>query len=175
MTATHTLCPGCQAQLAPADGPTHRYIGASPACWALYTTLYNGGGPPLAPAAHAQLLVDAYATQHPGTPSPQSIQSVAVHLLTLHGVLVHGVAIKRALWLRQETLHQRGSSRHGRYTWLAPPDFSSSLTIADIVAAPTPTQRTAIAKQYVDMVYRAWAALHTPTIAAWYAAYIDGE
>ena len=59
MTATHTLCPGCQAQLAPADGPTHRYIGASPACWALYTTLYNGGEPPLAPAAQSQLLGDA--------------------------------------------------------------------------------------------------------------------
>ena len=29
-------CPGCQAPLPALDGPTHRYIGASPACWAIY-------------------------------------------------------------------------------------------------------------------------------------------
>jgi hypothetical protein len=67
-------CPGCRAPLPPVDGPTHRYIGASPACWALYTALQSGGDPPLAPAPANALLVDAYAAQHPGAPSPQATQ-----------------------------------------------------------------------------------------------------
>ncbi|HLF87607.1 MAG TPA: DUF5946 family protein [Anaerolineales bacterium] len=80
-------CPGCRALLPDIDGPTHRYIGASPACWGIYTALTGGGEPPMAPAPSNTLIVDAYAAQHPGTPSPQSIQSVAVHLIALYGVL----------------------------------------------------------------------------------------
>jgi hypothetical protein len=71
---------------APSDGPTHRYISASPACWAICTT-FGAGEPPVAPSPLRELLVDAYAP-HPGVPSDQAIQSVAVHLITLYGVLV---------------------------------------------------------------------------------------
>ena len=30
------LCPGCGSALPPSDSPTHRYIGASSACWAVF-------------------------------------------------------------------------------------------------------------------------------------------
>ncbi len=80
-------CPGCCAGLPPLDGPTHRYIGASPACWAIFANLFNAGEPPLAPGPLNGLIGDAYAAQYPGTPSEQAIQSVAVHLLALYGVL----------------------------------------------------------------------------------------
>jgi hypothetical protein len=53
----------------------------------------------LAPAPTNALLGDAYAAQHPGTPSPQAIQSVAVHLLALYAVLEKGVASEMALWV----------------------------------------------------------------------------
>jgi hypothetical protein len=45
--------PGCGALLARIDGPTHRYIGASPACWAIFTRLVNAGEPSLAYVAQA--------------------------------------------------------------------------------------------------------------------------
>jgi hypothetical protein len=61
-------CPGCRAPLPPLDGQTHRYIGASPACWTIFAALHNAGEPPLAPAPMNALLDDAYAAQHPGTP-----------------------------------------------------------------------------------------------------------
>lgn len=38
-----------------------------------------------------ELTVDAYAAQHPGQPSPQSIQSVAVHLVSLWHILEEGL------------------------------------------------------------------------------------
>lgn len=167
-------CPGCQAMLPPLDGPTHRYIGASPACWALYTALQSGGEPPLALAPMNGLLVDAYAAQHPGMPSPQAIQSVAVHLLTLHGVFAHGVGVERALWLRLEALQERSGSRRGRYSWLEPPDFAGSLTVAEIVREPTPEARSAALARYGEAVYRIWASAHGETIAAWYAMFVGG-
>jgi hypothetical protein len=165
-------CPGCQALLPPIDGPTHRYIGASPACWALYSALQSGGEPPLHPAPANALLVDAYAAQHPGTPSPQAVQSVAVHILTLHGIFAHGLGIEQALWLRRSALQERNSSRHGRYTWLEPPNFSGALTIAAIVAEPTPAARTAAVEHYVEQIYQIWAAAHGTPIAKWYARFV---
>lgn len=120
------------------------------------------------------LLVDAYAAQHPGTPSPQAIQSVAVHLLTLHGVFAHGTGVDRALWLRLEALQERSGPRRGRYSWLEPPDLSGLPTVADIVREPTPEARSAVLARYVEAVYRVWEAAHGATIAAWYAEFVAG-
>ncbi len=64
--------------------------------------MQSGGHPLLASHPFAPLLTDAYAAQHPGVPSPQAIRSVAVHLLTLYGVLVRGVPPKNALQIRLE-------------------------------------------------------------------------
>jgi hypothetical protein len=88
------VCPDCGIvlpQLAESD-PTHRYIGASASCWQLFSYLLNAGEPPVAPGRLNPLLVDAYCVQHHGTPSPQAINSVAVHALALHGVLAAGVS-----------------------------------------------------------------------------------
>jgi hypothetical protein len=169
-----TPCPGCRTLLPPSDGPTHRYIGASPACWAIYAALQSGGEPPLTPAPANALLVDAYAAQHPGVPSPQAIQSVAVHLLTLHGVFAHGISVEQALWLRRAALQERSGSRLNRYPWLEPPAFSGSLSVASIVAEPTPAARTAAVARYVEAVYQRWYAAHGTTLAVWYARFIDG-
>ena len=146
----------------------------APACWAIFAALQNAGEPPLAPAPMNALLGDAYAAQHPGTPSPQAIQSVAVHLLTLHGVLADGVGVDRALWLRLETLQERSGPRKGRYSWLEPPDFAGPLAIADIVRQPTPQTRSVAVARYVEGVYRAWAAAHGATIAGWYNEFVGG-
>ena len=36
LAPSKSVCPGCGLELEVVDGPTHDYIGASPACWALY-------------------------------------------------------------------------------------------------------------------------------------------
>lgn len=165
-------CPGCRALLPATDGPTHRYIGASAACWGLYTALHSGGEPPLLPGAYNALLVDVYAVQHPGQPSPQAIQSVAVHLLVLYGVLAQGVEPQNALWIRQQALSERRQPKLHRFTWLSPPDFAGTITIADIVSQPTPAARTAHVRRYLDSVWNVWDAAHRPTIAAWYDRFV---
>lgn len=171
MSQTLAACPGCAALLPPVDGPIHRYIGASPACWALYSAL-NAGEPPLTLGSYNGLLVDAYAVQHPGVPSPQAIQSVAVHLLTLYGILVKGVAFDQALWLRIRPLRAGKSSKHSRFVWLTPPSFAGSVTVADIVQAPTTEERPLVVQHYVEGVWSRWAQVHQATVAQWYARFV---
>ncbi|MBV7330319.1 hypothetical protein KFU94_19125 [Chloroflexi bacterium TSY] len=167
-------CPDCRAELPPVDGPTHRYIGASAACWAIFSALNNAGEPPLSPASTNQLLVDAYAAQHPGRPSPQAIQSVAVHLLVLYGVFEKGIDPANALWMRRHALQGDPSSKQERFSWLAPPDFSGSLTIVDIIHLPTPEARTELVKQYVEGVWGLWSDSHRLTIVEWYNKWLAG-
>jgi hypothetical protein len=115
------------------------------------------------------LLPDAYAAQHPGVESPQAIQSVAVHTLTLYGVIDRGVTIANAMWLRRRPLRERGVFR-----WLEPPDFSYTVTVADIAIA-APEQRAAIVAAYVGMVHDTWMGRHGRVIADWYDRYIVSD
>jgi hypothetical protein len=164
--------PWLRGLLPKSDGPSHRYIGASSACWAIYSSLLNAGEPPLAPDPLNGLLVDAYAAQHPGTPSDQAVQSVAVHLLTLYGVLERGVASENALWVRQRALRGQAQSKRRRFAWLAPPSFAGSLTVADIVRETTEAARTEALKSYIRSVWSAWAQAYSETIADWYERFV---
>lgn len=165
-------CPGCGRSFPPLAGPTHPYIGASPTCWAIFANLLNAGEPPLASAPLNGLIGDAYAAQHPGSPSKQAIQSVAVHLLTLYGVLARGVAPDTALWIRLRALRNKPGGERGRFQWLTPPAFAGSLTIADVAQAPTPRARSDQAHLYIEQVWSLWSQIYQPTIAAWYDSWV---
>lgn len=167
-------CPGCGVLLPRSLGPTHRYIGASPACWAIFSAL-NIGEPPLAPDPLNGLLVDAYAAQHPGVPSPQAIQSVAVHVLTLYAVLDKGVAAEQALWVRRRALQPQGMSRKRRFEWLDPPSLAGQVTVMDIVQAANPTARTEQARHYILSVWHLWRDSYLSVIRRWYEQFVTAD
>jgi hypothetical protein len=74
-----------------------------------------------------QLGVDAYMVQHPGVPSPQSIQSVTVHLISLCLQLEHGVDAEAS------RAAMSAVERHKQdFTWLVPPASSGDVTIMDM-------------------------------------------
>lgn len=158
-------CPGCAAELDVIDGPTHRYIGASPACWAVYGRLL-AGDIPLAPNRGVSLLVDAYAAQHPGGDSPQATQSAAVHLIVLQAVAHHGLAPRDLVALRGAAVDQ-GRGRGG-YPRLLPAPDSWQLTIHDLANEGDPDKRARLAATYPQAVLEAWSAIHGQTIAEWY-------
>jgi len=136
-------CAGCGATVPRSDGPTHEYIGASPGCWAIFTQLGTN-----------QLIVDAYAAQHPGTPSRRSIQSVAVHLISLLMQLEHGADPARA----RDAIRAALAIAY-RFVWLDPPAWDNALTIVDVRDA-------AGARAWAESVWRAWAP-HHDTVRAW--------
>lgn len=159
-----TICPGCGGRYPATDGPVHRYLESSPGCWAVYgEVLAREYQQPAYFQAH-KLTVDAYAVQHPGQPSAQSIQSVAVHLIRLCLLLEHGLDVERA------NAAMLSAARHkARYHWLTPPDSRGEITAADV-------HRTASAAEHIARV-RAWAASawtawseHHGTVRAWISA-----
>lgn len=160
MTDELEACPGCGARF-PAGGAGHPYIGASPGCWQAYGELlareYGEYG---MPPVH-RLTVDTYAAQHPGRPSPQSIQSVAVHLVGLYVVLDRGFDLSKASRVTSEAAAYRN-----RYHWLTPPDLTNSLTVEDVLAAETLARHEDRVWEWSRSVWDAWDP-HHGTVRDW--------
>lgn len=186
-------CPGCGALFPPYDGPTHPYIGASAGCWALFNWELRVGWsahpdesdatglvaksriPPTIARLPAQseasppesLLGDAYGVQHHGEDSPQAIQSVALHLLDMYGIISGRTT--RPGWTIARAIRTRGV-----FHKLTPPALGGALTIRHLfpgggVATPvTPNQ-------YVASVYETWMSLHRSTVEQWYERYVDPD
>ena len=161
------VCPGCKASLEPVDGPTHRYIGASPACWQIYTTLVAGGYAIVGADQYGSLMVDAYAAQHPGVESPQARQSVAVHLLTLWAILRAGADVEKAIDIRVRAVSI--GKRTGGFDWLQPAPESYPLTVASLTSS-TPINAASI-DLYVGGVLGSWMTNHEAAIRKWHDRY----
>jgi Family of unknown function (DUF5946) len=157
-------CIGCGLRLPDADGPTHAYLGASAACWALYgEVLAKEYGEYRYPSVH-RLTVDTYSVQHPGTPSRRSIQSVAVHLVSLYLVLEKNYSSEKAT-----AGIRRALARRHEFVWLDPPSTLGSLTILDVRNATDFSQHKAMVKRWAESVWQAWSP-HHETVRRW-AAY----
>ena len=161
------VCQGCKASLEPVDGPTHRYIGASPACWQIYTTLGAGGYAVVGGDRYGSLLVDAYAAQHPGVDSPQARQSVAVHLVTLWAILRAGADVEKAIDIRVRAVSV--GKRTGGFEWLEPAPESYPLTVAGLISSD-PIDAASI-DLYVGGVLGSWMTNHEHAIKRWYDLY----
>jgi len=157
-------CIGCGALVPDVDGPTHKYIGASPGCWAIFGEVLAKEYTDFARYAPIhRLSVDVYAVQHPGTPSRQSIQSVAVHLVGLYAALECGLdfaqatdAIRRALKWREE------------FVWLDPPAPMNWLTILDAAKARDLAEHESVVRRWAESVWEAWSPHHA-TVHRWAA------
>jgi hypothetical protein len=134
---------------------------SSPGCWATYGEVLAREYTEVAFAAAHRLTVDSYAVQHPGQPSPQSIQSVGLHLISLSLVLDHGSSMQQAT----EAL-QRGSLSKDILVWLHPPEDLGGITVVDVRAVDS---AEAHIERVWDWARAAWAAWsqHSDTIEAW--------
>jgi hypothetical protein len=148
-------CPGCGLDLPESDGPTHPYIGASPACWALYGQLlardYGEYGMP----EEHKFVVDAYAVQHPGTDSREARQSVTVHLIRLCLMLEreHGTEYSTRLM-------SRATNGVATFPWLDPVTPLGTITVQDMLAAPDRDAHIAKSREWAKDVWNAWSDKH---------------
>ncbi len=157
----HIACPGCGASVPDTDGPTHAYIGAAPGCWALFgEVLAREDSHARYWPAH-RMTVDAYAAQHPGSPSRKSIPSVALHLISLYVQLEHGYDSEHA-----QRVIQRAAAHKQAYAWLDPPPSLGDVTVLDVHAAQNPTEHLQRVRAWGRAVWDAWAPHHA-TIRRW--------
>jgi hypothetical protein len=150
-------CWGCAALVERSDGPTHRYIGASPGCWAIYGSILISEF--AAASKRGQMLVDAYAAQHPGLPGPQSSQSVAVHLMSLSAQLERGLAPQHATPRMQAYLRSPHGGRR-TFAWLEPPPSLGTLTVLDLLPATDAADFQARVERWARDVWDAWSPYH---------------
>jgi hypothetical protein len=151
-------CVGCGALVPDIDGPTHRYIGASPGCWRAFGELqarqYEDSA---AYGGASRFVVDTYAAQHPGVPGKQSNQSVDAHLvilcLALERNLDPGMA-SRAIAEFIDKNKQRG------LPWLEPPLSLGPITVLAVLAATGPEDHNQRVMQWAHSVWQAWTPHH---------------
>jgi hypothetical protein len=163
MTTTQwTICPSCDARVRDFDGATHEYIGAVAGCWEIFgEVLAREYEQPAYFAVH-HLTVDAYAVQHPGTPSPHAIQSVGGHLISLYHELELGTGYQE----RIAAMKHASRIARERFTWLEPPADRGTITVLDVHAADSATAHQQIVRQWADTMWQAWSA-HHDTIRQW--------
>lgn len=154
-------CPDCGALVPDTDGPTHRSIGGSPGCWSIFNAVGMRHYDDIARGAVHQDVVDAYMAQHPGTPAPQAIQSVNVHLVSLCLALEHGYdPPQRIAALQAATAWKR------EYAWLDPPKPPWPLTIRDVYDAPDRATQIERTRAWALSVWEAWSSHHA-AIRGW--------
>jgi hypothetical protein len=157
------LCPGCRLDLPAADGPRHAYIGASPACWALYGQVLAREYEDAELFARHQLTVDTYAIQHPGVEERRSAQSVGLHLMTLCLVLEQGADPADG-----PLLHRRLVTRP-EWQWLEPPQRNGTITVADVLVATSNDEHRRLVDEWAAGVWAAWR-VHHELVRSWVAA-----
>lgn len=168
MPGDRTPCPGCGARFPASDGPTHRYMESSPGCWAAYGQVLAREYENAAAMSVHQLTVDAYAVQHPGVPGPQAIQSVGIHLATLHLFIDEGVPL-----IHGSTLHKRGAALSDGFHWLTPPADWGQVTVADVVAVASVPDHREMVWKWARSAWAAWAE-HHETVRGWAARIRSG-
>ena len=112
--------------------------------------------------AFHQLVVDAYAVQHPDGADPRAIRSVGIHLMTLCLFIERGA--DPALGTR---LH-RGMVEMPEFPLLSPPAAPGSLTVVDMpLTGPAAAAREA-AYAWAASAWSAWSG-HHETVRGWLA------
>ena len=148
-------CYGCGAQVDAAPGMPHKYLGTVWGCWEAFGQVlareYSAGEPDV---TH-RLSVDAYALQHPGTLGRQTIQSMNVHLVSLHLILERGVSAQEALLGIRRTLKAAPY-----FVWLDPPVPNGTMTVLDVAPAAEMDEHRWLVGQWARDVWQAWSPHH---------------
>ena len=143
----------------PFAGAVHRYMESSPGCWAAYGEVLAREYNDTAFMTAHRLTVDAYAVQHPGSPSPQSIQSVGVHLISLYVVLEEQLSHRAATQLMQR------SADRMHFVWLEPPLDRGERNVTTVVAARSPDEHVRAIQGWAQSVWQAWSQHHSQVLA----------
>jgi len=155
-------CLGCGGIVPRVEGPTHRYLEASPGCWETYGRLLAKEYSRRAYWRVHTLTVDAYALQHPGVRSPQTIQSAAVHLIGLCAILERGTSIEGGSKVKARAKARLATT----FDWLEPPNSLGDITVVQVSGARDAADHGARVQAWARAVWNAWAP-HGDTVRTW--------
>ncbi len=149
------LCIGCGAQVPDIAGMVHTYLDTSPGCWVTYgDVMARQYRDPVYRQAY-RVTVDAYAVQHPGSPSTQTINAIAAHLIRLYLMLERGFPPVQASMVPTWAMESRV-----RYFWLEPPTSRGDITVMDVYAARNSDEHTKAVWKWGGSAWDAWEVHH---------------
>jgi hypothetical protein len=148
-----TRCPECGAMVNDVEGPT--YGTGAPGCWAAFGEITGREFSDPAYRAHRRSPIDAYAVQHPGSPSPRASKSAWVHLVGLCLVLERAFPVDAAV-----RAIARLASEPPAFPWLEPPEDRGSMTVVDVAAAEDVAAHVRAMQDWADAAWAAWAPHH---------------
>lgn len=159
-----TKCFSCKGLVPDIDGPTHSYMLSSPGCWHVYGEILAKEYAPENYDQHVHhTTTNTYAVQHPGEPERRSIQSVNAHLLWLYVVLENGLRGEAAQGFLKEAVEDKEFQT--QFSWLEPPSFDGTLTVADVIQAEGPEEHAELVQEWSASVWKVWKDKHYATIA----------
>lgn len=154
-------CMWCKGMFPVGEGPTHEYMESTPGCWAAFGRVLAREYEDQRYFEVHRLTVDAYAVQHPGRPSRQSIQSIGVHLVRLC------LFIERDLTPDRANDAMLSAAKHkAQYHWLEVPSSLGQLTVANVEAASSPERHMSAVKNWAAQMWRVWSPHHA-TVRLW--------
>jgi hypothetical protein len=112
--------------------------------------------------AFHQLVVDAYAVQHPDGEDPRAVRSVAIHLMTLCLFIERGADPSLGT-----TLHRRMVEMPVFHRLVAPIDRGST-TVVDVPVTGTAAAARDAAHAWARSAWSAWSG-HHETVRRWLA------
>jgi hypothetical protein len=145
----------CKGIFPEEQGPTHEYMESTPGCWAAFGRVLAREYEDQRYFAIHRLTVDAYAVQHPGIPSRQSIQSVGVHLVRL--CLFH----ERHLEPDRANDAMLAAAKHkAQFDWLEPPNDLGPITIANVDATAGIEEHMSMVRRWAAQMWDVWSSHH---------------
>ena len=155
-----SACPQCGVDLPDEDGPTHRYFGASPACWAAYGQVLEREYADPAFFKNHRMTVDAYALQHPGDRSPQAVQSVNIHLISTTLIFKYNAKSERELKAMQ-TISAASKKDKNLFEWLKPPASLGHVTVLELLPMTRLDDYLKAVEDWARSAWQAWESHHT--------------
>jgi hypothetical protein len=154
-------CMWCKGMFPDEEGSTHDYMESTPGCWAAFGRVLAQEYEDQRYFGVHRLTVDAYAVQHPGLPSRQSIQSVGVHLVRLCLFLERGLTPDKA-----NDAMLLAAKLKAQYHWLEPPASLGTLTVADVEAAKGVEGHISLVRSWASQMWDVWSP-HRATVRSW--------
>jgi Family of unknown function (DUF5946) len=162
-------CPGCGVTLPTVEHEIHKYMRSSASCFARFGELLADDYADPARMQIHQIVVDAFAVQHPGNDiagssdysrDPRSIQSVGIHLMTLCLFIERGVDPALGPQIHRQMVERPV------FEYLERPASMGRLTVADVnLGSDFATAKSQI-YAWGESAWIAWVAHHN-TVRGW--------
>ncbi len=161
-----TLCIGCGALLDRSEGPVHRYMDGSPACYALFNQILACEYSDAALLPTHRLTVDTYAVQHPGqAKTRQQIQSVGLHLARL------GLQLARAIPPNETNEVMLDLGKHKQTLDYIEPPSIFRMTVAEVAKFSGRSQHSDKVREWAKSTWEDWS-VHHKYILRWTARFL---